>query len=221
MKKYFIAGLIVLLPLAITYLIFKLIVNTITGPFEDFVNTTLIHYNLLKDGWGIFSHAQIITALTKTLIVIALVLFVFIVGVIGRWVVLHSFWYVGDKAIRKIPFVNKIYMASKDFTTALFCPKSESFSQVVLVPFPSINHLCIGLVTSEFKTEALGADKKEFISVLIPGTPNPTIGFLLIFTRQQVINVDIKVDEAIKYIMTCGSVLPKHMVDSLLLNKSV
>ena len=211
LKKHVAAGLIILLPIAITYWIIKFILNLITHPFEEFVQLALTRLHILNDGFGIFTHEQIILVLSKILVVISLVALILLVGMIGRWFFFRSFIHLADSLLHKIPVVNKVYLACKDFTTALFSPKEGSFSQVVLVPFPSADHLSVGLVTSEFKNEILNNRQDDFISVLIPGTPNPTIGFLLMFSKKQVIFTDMKVDEAIKYVMSCGSVVPPSL----------
>jgi uncharacterized membrane protein len=211
MRKYFIAGLIVLLPLAITYWIIKLIVNLITTPFEEFVTAILLRFDLFTDGINILSHAQVISLLTKILILVSLVTFILLIGFIARWFLFRSIFHLADHALRKIPFVSKVYLACKDFTTALFSPKSDSFSQVVLVPFPSSSHYSIGLITSEFENQFLEGDDDQLVSVLIPGTPNPTIGFLLMFAKRSIRKTDVTVEQAIRFIMSAGSVLPEGM----------
>jgi len=208
MKKHFVAGLIILLPLAITYLIIKFIINLITDPFHEFVTSLLLNYN----GFGLFSHEELINIVSKLLIIAFLFGFILLIGLIGRWFIFRSIIYVSDKILHAIPFVNRVYLACKDFTEAIFSPKAGSFNRVVLVPFPSIGQLSVGLVASEFKNNLISVDNDEFITVLIPGTPNPTIGFLLMFKKSQVISVDIKVQEALKYVMSCGSALPDYMV---------
>lgn len=210
-KKHVVAGLIILLPIAITYWIIKFIINLITHPFEEFVQLALTRLHVLSDGFGIFTHEQIISVLSKILVIITLFVLILLVGLIARWFFFRSFFHLADAILHKIPVVSKVYLACKDFTSALFSPKEGSFSQVVLVPFPSAEHLSVGLVTSEFKNEVLHTAQDTFISVLIPGTPNPTIGFLLMFSRKQVIFTDMKVDEAVKYVMSCGSVAPKSL----------
>ncbi|MDB6081755.1 MAG: hypothetical protein JWO53_1027, partial [Chlamydiia bacterium] len=146
MKKLVLSGLIVLLPLAITYWIIKFLVNLITKPFENFFTTLFVQHNFFHEGFTIFSQEQLILLLSKIAVVVTLLSVITLIGIITHWALFHTLFYLGDKAIHNIPIVNKIYLACKDFTTAIFSPKSGSFSQVVLVPFPSAQHRSIGLI---------------------------------------------------------------------------
>ena len=201
MKNYFFAGLIILLPLVITYWIMKFIIQVITGPFQNIATHALLFLGLPHEG-------VLADGLSTLLIIFGLIAIVLIVGIMGRWFLLRTILHAIEYILHTLPFVNKVYLSCKDFTTALFSPKSDSFSQVVFVPFPSHEHRSIGLVTSEFKNQVMANRKDDFISVLIPGTPNPTVGFLLLFSKSQLTFTDMRVDEALKYVMSCGSVLP-------------
>ena len=212
MKKCFITGLVILLPLVITYLIINFIITLITKPFEAFVHLILERYHLFEPGLGTFTHDQITSIIVKLMIIVALFVIILVIGIIGRWFIFHSLFHFMDRILHKIPVVNKVYISCKDFTQALFSPRSDSFSQVVLVPFPSADHLSIGLITSEIKEQLLLGSNDKMVSVLIPGTPNPTIGFLLLFSRKNITLIDMRVDQAIKYIMSCGSIMPSHLL---------
>ena len=215
MKKYFLSGLVILLPLVITYWVIKLVLNTITGPFEQIVTGSLAHYNLFQTGFWIFSQAEMITIITKVLILISLVLLLAIVGFTVRWAFFKTFFYLIEKVCIATPFLNKIYGASKDFTEAIFSPKSKSFSQVVLVPYPSPAHKAIGLVTGEFHNQVIDNNEEVIYAVLIPGTPNPLMGFILYYTPKQITFLDITAEEALKFVISCGSSVP----DSFLIEK--
>ncbi len=202
MKQKFLAGLIVLLPLVITYWIIRLIVSIITGPFDQLATSILQAWHLFPNGFWIFSQEQLIHIMSTIFILISLTILLIVVGAVARWVVFHMCFHMMDRVLHALPFVNKIYLSCKDFTSALFSPKSGSFNQVVLVPFPSAEHRSIGLITNEFSNPAL---QDSYISVLVPGTPNPTVGFLLMFRRSQVTLLDMRVDEALKFVMSCGT----------------
>ena len=209
MKRLFIAGLIILLPIAFTYWVAIFFIGIVTGPFVELAQDILSNIPFLANGFWIFSEPQLLSFLSKFFILIFLMGLLCLVGYVGRLVFFRTLLYFGDRLLRKIPFVRKIYSACKDFTEALFTPKSGSFSQVVLVPFPARGQLGMGLVTSEFSSSLLQKEKKEYVSVLLPGTPNPTIGFVLIFDKKDVIYIDLKPDEALKYLISAGSSTPK------------
>lgn len=206
MKKNIAAGFIVLLPLLITYTIVSFLFRIITGPLEHIVQALVKHIGLFSNGTWIFTQEKTIHFLSSLLIVTALFLFFVIVGSIGRWVFFESILYLSDKYIRKIPVINKIYGLCKAIIESLFSEKASPFKQVVIVPYPSTNQVSIGLVTAEF-THVSG---EVFVSALVPGVPNPTVGFLCSFPKKSVTFIDLSVDDAIKYLMSCGASVPKN-----------
>jgi uncharacterized membrane protein len=215
MKRYFISGLIILLPLLITFWIISFIVNFITRPFERAAIAILENFSAFKHGFGTFSESEVVVILSKILILLFLVFFLIVIGVICRSVFISSLLFLTDKVLSSTPFINRVYGACKDFTTALFSSKSKSFSEVVLVPYPSPAHLAIGLITGEIKNEVIPNNEEQMVSVLIPGTPNPTVGFALLYRKEQIIHIDMKPEDALKFIMSCGSVVPPNFLQGM------
>lgn len=209
MRKNIAAGFIVLLPLLITYTIIAFVVKVITGPLEKLM-TLLV--GLLDNGTWIFSQQKIIYFLSSICIVTVLVAFIIFVGMIGRWVIIESLLYFSDECISKIPIINKIYRICKDITGAFFSQKSSPLKEAVLVPYPSMDQLSMGFVTAEF----IHSSGEPFVSVLVPGIPNPTVGFLCSFPKKSVTFLDMTVDDALKYLMSCGSSLPKKEISNVL-----
>jgi uncharacterized membrane protein len=102
-----------------------------------------------------------------------------------------------------------VYKTSQDIIKTIFVSDKNSFKQVVMVPFPRPGVYVIGLIARESPTCCSKAANAELISVLVPTTPNPTTGFLLMFKKEDLVYVDIKPEEAIKYIVSCGVILPE------------
>ncbi len=202
MKKLFLTGLAILLPVVVTIIVIGFIVNILTAPFLGVVEGILIHYDLLDHKFLFFSGKQVLLLSSKILILLGLVASTLLIGFVARFFFVHYLFRFGDYLIHKIPLINKIYKATQDVVHTLFNKEKTSFSQVVLVPFPHSNSYCIGLITSNLATT--GLHKDEFISVFVPGTPNPTMGFVLLFKQDQMINVDMGVDDAFKFIVSCG-----------------
>lgn len=213
-KKHFFTGFALLFPLVVTLLLVIFFVNVLTRPFQGFVEEVLRYYGLLGKPFLFLSASQVLVVISKALIIATLVGLAIFMGFLAQTVVTHYVIRMGDYVIHKIPVVNKIYKATQDVVKTLFADKKKAFSQVVLVPFPSERSYSIGMVTSENISPNAQLTHEGLITVFVPGTPNPTMGFLLMFKRSQIIETSLGVDDAIKAIVSCGVTL-----DSLSKNK--
>lgn len=208
MKKYFITGLIILLPLAVTIGIVAFIVDFLTQPFMGMVSKVLIEMDILNKGFLFITRQQIIRYLSQLIILIGLCAITVGLGMIARWFFFKSLINLSDKVLHRIPLVNKVYKTSQEIIKTIFASDKNSFKQVVMVPFPKDGVYVIGLISRESPeicSEAAGA---TLYSVLIPTTPNPTTGYLLMYKDEDIIRLDMKPEEAIKYIVSCGVITP-------------
>lgn len=198
MKRYFVTGLIILLPLALTVAVLVFIFNFLTEPFVGIVEAVMVRYDLN-------SYMEIGRGLSKVVILISLFFFTVLLGMLTRWFLVHYFMQFGDYLIRKIPFISSVYRTFKDVVSTLFNSETKSFKQVVLVKFPNKDTSSIGFVTNE---------TADLVTVFIPTAPNPTSGFTMIYQREEVVYLDMKVEDAFKYVISCGviqpSIQPKH-----------
>jgi uncharacterized membrane protein len=211
MKKYFLTGLVILLPLAVTILVIGFIINSITGPFYSLVSGSLNHLLPQGEGFLFLSHDQLLRYLTKILILAALFVFILFLGVITRWFFFKSLISLSDKILHRIPLINTVYKTTQDIIKTLFVSDKNSFKQVVMVPFPREGIWALGFISRESPASCSKSVGKDLVSVLIPTTPNPTSGFLLMFPREDLVLVDIRTEDAIKYIVSCGVIIPKDM----------
>ncbi len=204
MKKYFLTGLVTLLPLAVTIWIVQFLVNFLTKPFIGLVT-------MLTDRLPIAS-PQLIRTISQIFILIGLFLFIFFLGFVARKFFFNQLIRLGDRILEKIPLVNKVYKTSKDIVKSIFGSKERSFAQVVLLPFPYKGAHCIGLIAKDSPRTCSDAEKQELVSVFIPTTPNPSTGFLVMCPKAELILLDMKTEEAIKYVVSCGVIQPdgKH-----------
>ncbi|ADI38403.1 putative uncharacterized protein [Waddlia chondrophila 2032/99] len=207
MRRYFITGLILLLPLALTIAIVVFVVNFFTNPFVGAVKETLQHIGLFHQGILFLSAEQVQLYFSRLIILLLLFLFTVLLGVLTRWVIIHSFIRLGEYIFHRIPIVRSIYKTSKDVINTIFTDQTKSFKQVVLVPFPNADTYSIGLVTREDIKDLTNQKKGDYIAVFVPTTPNPTSGFLMLFDRKDVVFLDMKIEEAFKYIISCGVIL--------------
>jgi uncharacterized membrane protein len=206
MKKLFATGLVLLLPFLITYLILGYFISFITNPFDWLVDKILDQFNLFEQGFAIFSKKQVTHAVSKCLVLVLFIFFIFLVGFAAhRYSArLLNTWL--DGFVGKIPFINKIYAASKELTTVVFTPRDDAVRQPALVPYPSPDEKAIGLLIQNSSSDALADVASEFSLVLIPCTPNPTVGYLCLFPKEQVTLLDLKSEEAMKFLLSCGSI---------------
>jgi len=208
MKKYFLTGLVILLPATVTIAILIFVLNFLTKPFIGFM-MKIISQTRIKDlSFYFFTSDQVIHYGSQIIIIIGLVLITLIIGYITQWFFIKSVINVSDSILKKIPIINKVYKTTQDIIKTIFVSDKKSFKQVVLVPFPDKTTYSIGLVSRESPEVCSEAKGAELITVLIPTTPNPTTGFLLMFKKEDLIYLDMKTEDAVKYIVSCGVIIP-------------
>ena len=208
MKKYFITGLVILLPLTVTIAILIFIMNFLTKPFMGFVTKMLSHTKISDVSFFFLSSEQVIKYGSQIIILIGLFLLTLLLGYVTRWFFINSLLSLSDKILHKIPIVNKVYKTTQEIIKTLFVTDKNSFKQVVLAPFPYKETYSLGLVSRVSPKTCSEAKKHELISVFIPTTPNPTTGFLLMFKKEDLIFLKMKTEDAVKYIVSCGVILP-------------
>lgn len=205
MKKYFLTGLATLLPLAVTLWIVVTITNFLTKPFMGAVQHFLLSFPALK----ISTPEPVIQTVSEILILIALFAFTLFLGFVARRIFFNQILRLGDKLLHKIPLVNKIYKTSKDIISSFFNTSKQSFKQVVMVPFPRKGTYCLGLITSDAPSTCNHATKEEMVTILIPTTPNPTSGYLILAKKSDLIFLKMKSEDAIKYVVSCAVIQPQ------------
>lgn len=201
MKGYFLTGVVILLPLALTFWIIAFIVRILTTPFQGIAHAALSAVGLNDISFLFLSSEQVLNYLSKILVLCFLFMLIVGIGMVGRRFFFNSLMKMGDAVLHRIPVISTVYKTSQELTQTIFASTSKSFKQVVLVPFPHDDSLCMGLVTRddlEMGTQA---------SVFIPTTPNPTSGLLVIVKKEHITPLDMRVEDALRYIISCG-VLP-------------
>lgn len=211
-KKYFITGLVILLPLAVTIAILSFLVNLLTKPFVDIVLNFFSHIPALNHGFLFLSPDQFIKYTSRLLILIFLFFFTVGLGIVARWIFFKSFLELSDRLLHRIPVVNKVYKTTQDIIKTLFVSDKKSFQQVVMVAFPYPGVYVLGLIARDAPAACSSKIDEELISVLVPTTPNPTTGFLLLIKKSDLIHVDMSPEDAIKFIVSCGVIVPQEQV---------
>jgi len=210
MKKYFITGLVILLPLALTVAIIAFIVNFLTKPFIGMVSSYLMKFHFVNRGFLFLSPEQLIRYGSQLIILVGIFFIMVLIGMFARWFFVKSLIGLSDNILHRIPLVNKVYKTTQEIIRTLFSKDKNSFRQVVMAPFPHSNAYVLGLVSRESPQiceDKVGAD---LMSILVPTTPNPTTGFLLMYKKEDLIYLDLRPEDAIKYIVSCGVITPEH-----------
>lgn len=192
MKKNFLAGFIILMPLYLTYIICSYVINLLTSPFVRNLETYTNEHLLL-------------TVVLQLFVLLSMLLFIMFAGILAEAVIGNYFFAKLDHLFNRIPLVNRIYRSLKEIIETIFHSKSSNFTDVVLAPYPYSEIYSIGFVT---QCSAMDGQ----ISVFLPGVPNPTVGFIVQFERSRVFFLDVKVEEAMKYLISCGTVVPQFKV---------
>jgi uncharacterized membrane protein len=194
-RRYLIAGLIVWVPVLVTVLVVRFII--------DLMDSVLL---VLPPGlrtealFGV--HIPGMGALVA--LVLLLLTGVLVSNMIGRTLVRS--W---EDLLNRIPYIRAIYSGVKSFSSTILSGSSKSFKKVVLIEYPRKGIWSIGFQTAA-EVPWLGAHLSEpQVTVFIPTTPNPTSGFILIVPRSQVIELNMSIDEAMKMIVTLGVVAPE------------
>ena len=195
MRRYLVAGLLVWVPVGVTILIIKFLV--------DLMDQTLLLLpasvqpaNLL--GFRIPGLGIVLTA------VVVLVTGMVVTNLFGR-----QLMRIGELVLARIPVVRSIYSSVKQLTETLFSNSGQSFRKVVLVPYPHPGSWTMGFLTGVGSGEVRDRLGREVMNVFVPTTPNPTSGFFLIVPRQDVIELDMSVDDGLKMLLSVGVVQPK------------
>jgi uncharacterized membrane protein len=184
LKKYFITGLLVLIPLWATYFVLAGLLRRIDGLLGD-LPSYLVGFRF--PGMGI----------------IALVFFILIVGVLSANYIGHRLLRYGEELMKRVPIVSGIYTTIKQIMETF--SMKNNFQGVGLVEYPRKGCYSLGFITGEVAGSTIG-QPGFFVSVFIPTTPNPTAGFLLILPKEEVTRLDMSVDEGMKFIISLGLV---------------
>lgn len=202
MKKYFIAGMLVWAPLAITIWVMTWGLSVLDGVFGSVMSALMaILPSALKPALQSFRDLPGV----GILIVLAIILAtgVFAANFAGQWWI--KLW---DRIITHIPIVKSIYSSVKQVSGTLFSSNGNAFRKAVLIPYPRNGSWTIAFVTGIPAEEVATKLGGEHVNVFLPTTPNPTSGFFMIVPRADIIELEMSVEEALKHIVSMGSVPP-------------
>jgi uncharacterized membrane protein len=194
MRKYFVTGLLVWIPLVITLWVLDLIVTT--------MDQTLF---LLPLQWH--PHSYFGYDVPGLGLVLA-VLIVLVTGVLSRNFIGERLLHYWEQLLRRIPIVRSIYSSVKQVSDTILSPNGQAFRRALLVQYPRSGVWTIAFQTGTPADEVRRHIKTDMVAVYVPTTPNPTSGFFLMVPRAETIDLTMSVDEALKYVVSMGVVAP-------------
>ncbi|MEC9314431.1 MAG: DUF502 domain-containing protein [Pseudomonadota bacterium] len=202
MRKYLIAGLLVWMPLGITFLVIRAIVG-----FLD--NTLLLLPEAYQPDNLLGFHIPGLGVLLAVILVLATGMIV--ANLLGRRLV--SAW---ESLLSRIPLVRTLYAGVKQIMEAVLATDAKSFRRVLLVEYPRRGVWSLAFMTTDQLGEVQQKTESDVIGVFIPTTPNPTSGFVLMVPEHEVVYLDMPVEQGLKMIISMGTVVPDWQKEALL-----
>jgi len=194
LRRYLVAGLLLWMPLGITILVVRMLVNWMDNSLllipEAYRPDNLLGFHM--PGLGVVLS-----------LLIVFVTGVFVANLFGRSLV--SLW---EHILARIPLVRSIYSGAKQLAETVFSEKGKSFRKVLLIEFPRRGLWTVAFQTGADIGEAQEKTGEDVINVYVPTTPNPTGGYFVMVPRNDVIELDMKVDDGLKMLMSMGAVVP-------------
>jgi uncharacterized membrane protein len=201
------SGLFILLPIGITILILKFLFAITAGFFVPVISKIVETIPSLSEIIGRMMPLETFVVISSLVVFVA---FIYFCGILTSYLIGKKLLAWGESLITKIPIMKTIYSGAKNVIESLSASSSGSFKSVVLVDFPRVGILSIGFVTSGLSDSS----GKEFLTVFVPTTPNPTSGFLCILPKEEVRMTQLSIEDGIKLVVSGGLLSSKY--DNLL-----
>ena len=193
LRNYFIAGIVVLVPIGITLYLTRFFIS---------ISSKLIPNELNPNSYLPFA--------IPGLEILLAIIFITIIGSLSLSFIGKKILKIFNDILKRIPILRTIYSAIGQMTETL-APKKGSKKSVVLVEYPRKGSWAVGFATRENDGEISKKTSTNLVNVFVPTTPNPTSGFLLMFPKDEVIYLDMTFEEASKFIVSAGTSDPKKI----------
>ncbi|WP_425412391.1 DUF502 domain-containing protein [Limimaricola hongkongensis] len=197
LRNNFIAGVVVIAPIALTVWLIWAVVGWIDGWVLPFVPDR-------------FNPEQYIGINLRGVGVIFFILFTFLVGALAKGFVGRSLLRIGESLVARMPVVRSVYSGLKQIAETVFAQTETSFDQACLIEYPRKGLWALAFISTQAKGEVARKlpPEGDIVTVFLPTTPNPTSGFLLFLPRTDVIVLDMAVEDAAKLVISAGLVTP-------------
>ncbi len=201
LRRYLVAGLLVWVPVGVTLLIIKFLV--------DLMDQSLL---LLPVSW----RPEVMLGFRIPGLGLVLTLLVVLAtGLVATNLFGRRLLHLGERILARVPLVRSIYSAVKQVVETIFSNSGKSFRKVVLIEYPRKGIWSLGFQTGEGTREMSDRTGKKIVNVFIPTTPNPTSGFVLMVPREDAVELDMSVDDGLKMIISLGVIVPEGRKSTL------
>jgi len=195
LKKYLITGLLIWVPLVITVWVLSVLVGTLDQ------SLLLLPDNWQPREWLGFNIPGLGVLLTLAVVILT--------GMLGANIIGQRMVRIWESLLSRIPVVKSLYSSVKQVSDTLFSSSGLAFRKALLVQYPRQGSWTIAFLTGQPGGDVANYLTGDYVSIYVPTTPNPTSGFFLMMPKADVIELDMNVDEALKYIISMGVVAPE------------
>ena len=200
-SAYFLRGLITLLPLLVTIWLLMILFNFLDGILGTIL-TAIIGRHI--PGLGL----------------IAMILLIFLVGFFATYIIGAQLFKLGEEILFRVPIVKSVYSALKQINEVLFMQKSaEEYRRACIVEYPRKGIWSLGFVTSDAAAEIEVKAKEKMINIFVANTPTPATGFLIMVPAREVVLLDMRMEDAFKYILSGGVLKPSALPSQVPIKK--
>lgn len=209
LRNVFLAGLLITLPITLTIFILNFLFKSLDALSPIFTNWLILLGLPIPAGYRI-----------PFLGVVMTFVIVFLVGAVTTNIFGKKMLHLWEGVVEKIPFVRRIYKGTKQVVSSFATMDTKAFSNVVLIEFPRKGAHAIAFVTGKTSGELQRLTSNNHMKIFIPTTPNPTSGFIVFADPSEIIELDMTIEEGIKYVISGGIVSPED-IKKLITNSSV
>jgi uncharacterized membrane protein len=211
MKKYLSTGLIILLPIALTYVIIRYVLDLFTTPLFAITEYTL---SIIRNRYDLdYSHHELLVAfISRSTAFILTFLLIITLGFLGRRYFFKALLSYTNRLLVKIPFIGTIYRLTKDVTQAMFTSGTKAFKETVLVPFPTSESYALAFVTGQPPEILKGGLKELDVTLFVPTAPHPISGYILFANKNMTHPVKMSTEETVRFLISCGVTDPASSI---------
>jgi uncharacterized membrane protein len=191
LKRYFVSGVLVVVPLILTYIVLKFLFESIDDILRPAIEQLF--------GFYIYGSG-----------VLSTILIILIAGLLTRNIVgarLYRFW---DRFLEKVPIIRPIYSAAKQLLESIAMPSMDSFKEVVMVEYPRKGVYALGFLSNRMVIDK-NQKTDKYASVFVPSTPTPISGMVIMFLENDIFPLDMTVEEGVKFLVSGGVVSPETL----------
>jgi uncharacterized membrane protein len=196
LRTAFFSGLILLSPIAVTWMVFSWLVDNLGGKIRPIVfPDSMLAHPTLQFAWNVATMMIVLLLITG-------------LGWLSRYVLGQFFAGLTEKVIQSIPGINAIYNTVKQVVDTFGSQNKNMFSKVVMIEFPRKGVWTLAFLTSKQRGEPQAQLPGEHWTVFVPTSPNPTGGYVLMLPREEIIELEMSVGDGMKMVISGGAVLP-------------